>query len=312
MTSYGLEDIRHLLPAEHELVGEPDGKRFTNVRPAHEADPDSLVWINPNRADKQEILEGTRAGMVVADPSLDPAAVRDKLVILVPSPKLTFSAIVSALFGPERPSGIHPSAVVDPEAEVGSDVHLGPFTYVGKASIGDGSVVHGNCHIHDGVRIGRNVVIQAGCVIGGEGFSFERDEEGRLHKFPHVGGVVIEDDVEIQVLTNVDRGTLGDTIIRRGAKIDTFCHIAHNCDIGEDTMVVAHAMLGGSLKVGRRCWLGPATVFRDGLSIGDDAYVGLGALVVKDVEPGAHVMGAPARDIEEYKEQLRQIRRLGA
>lgn len=308
--SYTLDDIQSVLPDEHRIVGEPRGRSFDGVRPANDADDRSLVWINPARDDKQAILDTTAAGFVVADPSLDLSGAGDKVVIVVPSPKLTFAAILNRLYARVPKTGVHPSAVVDPDAWLGEGVYLGPFTYVGRATIGDGTVVHGHCHLHDGVRLGRNVVIHAGCVLGAEGFSFERDAGGRLHKFPHVGGVVIEDDVELQVMTDVDRGTLGDTIVRRGVKIDSFCHIGHNCDIGEDTMVAAQAMLGGSLRVGRRCWLGPATVFRDGIEIGDDAYVGLGALVVKDVANGERVMGSPAREIEAYKQQLRSLRRL--
>ena len=310
MKRFTVEDLTSHVAQEYEVFGDPAEKTFVDVRAVSDATESSLVWINPNRRDKQQLLESTRARIVICDKSLDLTvdAVATKCFVVVPRPKLAFIAVFEALFPRQHESGVHPSAVVHPEAEIADDVFIGPFTYVGRSSIGAGSTIHGHCHIHDNVTIGRNVVVHAGCVIGAEGFGFERDEDGSVRKFPHIGGVVIEDDVELQVMTDVDRGALGDTVIRRGAKIDSFCHIGHNVEIGEDTLVAAQAMLGGSLKVGKRCWLGPATVFRDVLEVGDDAFVGLGALVVKDVGTGERVMGSPARPIAEYKRMLSAVR----
>jgi UDP-3-O-[3-hydroxymyristoyl] glucosamine N-acyltransferase len=308
---YTLADIEPYL-GEHELIGDASGKTFVRPAPVRGAQSDDLVWIRPTRPDKQQLLETTAATVVICDRSLvvTDRIRAEKCLVVVENPKLVYSRIVSELFVSPPDWTVHPTAVVHPDARVADRVHLGPYTVVGRAEIGEGSVIHGQCFIYDDVTIGRNVTIHPGCVIGCDGFGFEPDEDGRLEKFPHVGGVLIEDDVEIQALTAIDRGSLGNTIIRRGAKIDNLVHIAHNVEIGEDAMVIAHAMLGGSVKVGARSWLGPGSLYRDNISLSDGSFIGIGALVVKDAS--GTEMGAPARPIEEYKRMLAALKRLAA
>jgi UDP-3-O-[3-hydroxymyristoyl] glucosamine N-acyltransferase len=125
-----------------------------------------------------------------------------------------------------------------------------------------------------------------------------------MEKFLHLGGVVIEDNVEIGSNTSIDRGTLADTFIRRGAKIDNQVHIAHNCDIGPDAVVIAQAMIGGSVKIGRGAWIAPGVVVMNGIAIGAGAFCGLGSIVTKPVADGLTVMGNPARPIDEAKALL--------
>ena len=309
--TFTVEDIRACLDSRCEVVGDPSGKVFRDARSIDEATEESLVWINPGRADKQGLLERTAARIVICEPGLDTDAAleRGKCLVVVDNPKLAFIRVVDALLVEMQPAAIHPTAVIHPEASVGRDVHLGPFTYVGRAEIGDETRIHGHCHVYDGVRIGRRVVVHAGCVIGVDGFSYERDERGRLHKFPHLGGVVIEDDVEILALTAIDRGSLSDTVLARGSKIGSGSHVGHNATVGEDAML-AQGVLGGSVHVAPRSWLGPGVLVRDGLTIGEDSYVALGSLVAKDVDAGAEVMGSPARPIAEFKAVMTAIRRL--
>ena len=309
--TFTVAEIRAALDSECEILGEAAGTVFRDVRSVDEATGESLVWINPGRPDKQELLERTAAGIVVCERGLDTRAAlaHGKCLVIVDSPKLAFIRVVDALFGADEPVGVHATAVVHPEARVGRDVHLGPFTYVGRAEIGDGTRIHGHGHISDGVRIGRRVVVHAGCVLGVDGFSYERDEQGRLHKFPHLGGVVVEDDVEILALTAIDRGSLSDTVLARGSKVGSGSHIGHNATVGEDAML-AQGILGGSVHVAPRAWLGPGALVRDGLRIGDDAYVALGSLVAKDVDPGGEVMGSPARPVAEFKALMAALRRL--
>jgi UDP-3-O-[3-hydroxymyristoyl] glucosamine N-acyltransferase len=309
--TFTIDDLRASLSVPHELVGDAEGKRFSDVRPIDAAGPESLVWVNPGRADKQRLLDETAGGVVICERGLETstATSQGKCLVVVENPKLAFIDVVDGLFGRPRLTGVHPTAVLHPEATIGRDVLIGPFTYVGKAEIGDGTALYGHCYVYDGVRIGRNVVVHAGCVIGVDGFGFERDARGRLHKFPHLGGVVIEDDVEIQALTAIDRGSLSDTVLERGSKIGSGSHVGHNAAVGEDAML-AQGVLGGSVRVGARTWLGPGVLVRDGLRIGDDSYVGLGSLVVKDLEPQASVMGSPARPLDEFKALMRTLRRL--
>jgi len=311
--SWTVADITALLDEHTVVVGDPEGKTFTRAAPIADADEHTLVWVSPSRTDKQQLVEQTAARIVICDSEIDiHDGLAESCFLVVASPRLAMIKVLEGLFVAAPTWGIHPTAVLSPEATIEDPVFIGPNSHVGASVIGAGTRILGNAFIYDGVRIGRNVIIHPGCVIGGDGFGFERDETGRLHKFPHVGGVVIEDDVEIGAVTHVDRGTLGDTIIRRGAKVDNSCHVAHNVEIGEDSLIIAHAMLGGSTKIGDRSWVSPASVLRDGLTIGEDSFIGIGSLVVSDLPPGSRVMGAPARPIDQQRAILRRLKELAA
>lgn len=260
----------------------------------------------------RQLIAESQAGTIVCDSTLVSAFTgqTDKTLVCVAEPRLTFLRIVDRFFSRPRQSGVHPTAAIDPAAVIHPSVSIGAFSFIGVCEIGEGSSVGTHVHVADGTRIGRNVVIFPGTVLGADGFGYQRNEAGAFEKFPHIGGVVIEDDVEIGANACVDRGTLGDTIIRRGAKIDNLVHIAHNVVIGRHSAVIAHAMIGGSTSVGDGAWIAPCACVRDGLSIGKGATVGLGAVVVKDVADGETVMGSPAREASEYKRLLQRMRGL--
>jgi UDP-3-O-[3-hydroxymyristoyl] glucosamine N-acyltransferase len=309
--SWTVADITALLDEHTVVVGDPGGKTFTRAAPIADADEHSLVWAASSRADKQQIVDRTAARIVNCDPEIDiHTGLADSCFVVVANPKIAMIRVLEGLFVAAPTYGIHPSAVLSPGARIGDPVLIGPNSYVGSSEIGAGTRILGNTFIYDGVRIGRDVTIHAGCVIGADGFGFERDEAGGLHKFPQLGGVVIEDRVEIGAACHVDRGTLSDTIIRRDSKLDDCCHVAHNVEIGRACLITAHTMLAGSTIIGDRCWVGPASAFRDGLAIGDDSFIGIGSLVVSDLPSGSRVMGAPARPIDQQRAILRKLKDL--
>lgn len=158
--------------------------------------------------------------------------------------------------------------------------------------------------------MGARCRVNSGTVIGADGFGYERNEHGELEKFPHLGGVLIGDDVEIGSNTSIDRGSLGNTVIGDRARIDNLVHVAHNVQIGEDAAVIALTMLGGSSKIGTQAWVAPGAVLMNQVKIGANGTVGLGAVVVKDVDDGQTVMGAPAQDSAEFKATRAAIARL--
>ena len=181
---------------------------------------------------------------------------------------------------------IHPTAIIGKHVVLGQGV-----------VVGEGSVIAHHVVIGDEVQVGKYCVIKSGAVIGEEGFGFERAPDGNAVRLPHLGNVVIQDHVEIGSLTTVCRGTLADTVIDVGAKIDDHVHIAHNVHIGRHAFVIACAEVSGGVKIGERAWIAPNASILNQLTIGDDAVVGLGAVVRKNVASGAVVAGNPAKPL---------------
>lgn len=286
----------------------PRNATFSRPERLDIAQQDAIAFCKAGGADAVARMLLSNASVIICGPIN--AFTGAPTVISVADPRRAFISVVAALFTPPRRSGIHPSAVIDAAAVVAPDAYIGAHAVIGRCEIGAGTEIYANVTLYDGTRIGNNVTIHAGTVIGADGFGYERDSDGSMQKFLHLGGVVIEDDVEIGSNTSIDRGTLGDTTIRRGAKIDNQVHIAHNCDIGEDAVVIAQSMVGGSVKIGARSWLAPSAVVMNGIAIGADAVCGLGAIVVKPVADGETVMGNPARPLAEAKALLAAHKKL--
>ncbi len=249
-----------------------------------------------------ERLRASEASLLIVDAAVleqTPEGALSGIVVRSEHARLDFIQVLRRFFAP-APSecGIHESAVLAPGAIVGDAVTIGPLCTIAEGvEIGRGSVLHAGVHVYEGVRIGARVTINSGTVVGTDGYGFERDSAGVLQRFPHLGSVVIEDDVEIGSNVSIDRGTLGDTWIGPRARIDNLVHVAHNTRIGADAAIVAHAMLGGSSLVGARAWIAPCASLREGVSVGADALVGIGAVVTTAVGEGVTVAGNPARDL---------------
>lgn len=146
------------------------------------------------------------------------------------------------------------------------------------------------------VAKGNNVVIGEHCSIGRDGYQYVLDEStNKLIKFPHFGNIILEDDVEIGNNVCIARGALSNTILRSGVKVDNLVHIAHNVEIGENTQVIANAMIAGSVKIGKNCWIAPSSSIKNQLTIGDNVLIGMGAVVIKDVESNSVMIGNPAK-----------------
>jgi UDP-3-O-[3-hydroxymyristoyl] glucosamine N-acyltransferase len=266
-------------------------RQCLNVKPIQDADESSLVWISPSAQDKQRLVEITPANLIVCDHSIEVEPFADKKTfIIVENPRLAFLRIVNRLFAPKQEKGIHPSVCIHPAAVIGSNCYIGPFTYIGKSIIGNDCNIMGHVHIYDNVKIGNRVIIHAGTVIGSDGFGFQRNEEGILEKFTHIGGVVIEDDVEIQALSTVDRGAIGNTVIGQNTKVDDHVHIGHNASIGSNCLIAACTMVAG-ISIKDNVWIGPNATIADGIKIEKEAFITLGSVVVKDVAEHQKVTG---------------------
>ena len=196
-----------------------------------------------------------------------------------------------------KKTGVDSLAFVSKTAEIGQDVYVGPFAYIGDGvKIGDGTRIFPNVTIYDGCQIGKNVTIHAGAVIGADGFGFAPNTEG-YEKIPQLGIVIIEDDVEIGANTCVDRSTMGETIIHKGVKLDNLIQVAHNCEIGENTVMSAQAGMAGSTKIGAWCMVGGQAGFSGHIKIADKTFVGAQSGVISNTKGnGEQLIGAPAID----------------
>jgi len=290
-----------------ELKGDGDVE-IRGVAGLEQAGPDELSFLaNPRYADK---LNATRAGALVVAPEH-----ATRLPCLVcDDPYLVFSRAIALVRPLPRPAaGIHASAQVDGSAILGEGVHIGALSVVGPgARLGARSVLHAHvvlyagveigedCELHSGVqvrercRLGSRVVVQNGAVIGGDGFGFARDSEGRYHKFPQVGIVVVEDDVEIGALTAIDRAALGETRIGRGTKLDNLVQVGHSVTIGEDSVLAGQVGIAGSTRIGRRVTLAGQVGVAGHLEIGDGVIATAQTGIPASVEPRAIVSGYPA------------------
>ena len=210
-----------------------------------------------------------------------------------------------------KKTGIDPLAFISKTAEIGKDVYIGPFTYVGDGvKIGDGSMIYPHVTIYDGCQIGKNVTIHAGAVIGADGFGFAPNQEG-YDKIPQVGIVVIEDNVEIGANTCVDRSTMGQTIIRKGVKLDNLIQVAHNCEIGENTVMSAQVGMAGSTKIGAWCMVGGQAGFAGHITIADKTFIGAQSGVISNTKGnGEQLIGAPAIDPKVFFKAQAVMKRL--
>ncbi len=223
--------------------------------------------------------------------------VSSKPYISVPNTRLALSKVLEK-FKPcdDIFSGVHPSAYIGKDVSVGKDVKVYPFVFIGDgSSIGDGTVIHPNTTIYPRSVIGKNCIIHAGCVIGVDGFGFVRPDKHYI-KIPQNGRVVIEDDVELYANNCIARGTIGDTVIKKGSKIDNLNHIAHNVRIGSDCALTVFNAFGGSSSLGNDVQMSGQCGLAPRVHVGDGSVLMGRAGVTKDCAPGSVLLGFPAQD----------------
>ncbi len=307
-----LRQIVVLLSGGYEIFGDVAQIVIESFKPVTDGQPESASFIDAGRKDTQRLLENTVSRVVFCDITLkaDLGMPGGKTVIFVADPRKEYSKIVRHFIKPTPVYGIHHTAVIDPEAIIDPESYIGPFTYIGKVTIGKGTVLRGHNYVYDGTVIGKNVFVDAGTIIGADGFGFERNEEGILVNFPHIGGVIIEDNADIGANTCVDKGALGNTRILEGAKIDNLIQVGHNVVMGKGAMAMANAMLGGSTVIGEDCWVAPSCTLRDGLRIGARAMTGMGAVITKDVPEDEIWTGMPGRELNALKKHNQSVQQL--
>lgn len=225
--------------------------------------------------------------------------------------------------GVEQPASIAEGVTVPDDAYVGAFAYIGrgvklgrgvqiyPQVYIGdNVSVGDGTVLYPGVRVYHGCQIGARCIVHAGAVIGADGFGFA-PVNGHYDKIPQIGNVVIGDDVEIGANTTVDRATMGSTRIDRGVKLDNLIQVAHNCTIGEDTVIASQTGMAGSSHVGRGCMIGGQVGIAGHITIGDGTQIGAQSGIPRNIRPGSRMMGYPATDYANFARQAVWIKNLG-
>jgi UDP-3-O-[3-hydroxymyristoyl] glucosamine N-acyltransferase len=306
------------------LEGDED-LEITGVAGIREAQPGELTFLANRRY--YPALKETRASAIVIAREEGPvpiAALRSE------NPYLDFARAVGLFHEKARYApGIHPTAVVAPSAKIGQGAHIGPYCFVDEdaeigrkavlhsfvtvyrgARIGDDFFAHSHVTIREGCRIGDRVILQNGAVIGGDGFAFAKQGDGRWHKILAAGSTVIEDDVEIQANSAVDRATVGETRIARGAKIDNLVQVGHGCHVGEDALLCGQVGLAGSTVIGKGCILAGQAATAGHLTLGDGAILTAQSAVSHDVPAGAVYSGSPGADNKKWLRNVAAFNRL--
>ncbi len=314
---------------------------ITGVAGIESAGPSELTFLsNPRYA---AALKTTKAGAVIIGRKVEsPGGDLTRAAIRAVNPYLAFAQALELFYQAPRPAaGIHPSAVIAASAKVGAEASIGPYVTIGDgATIGDRAVLHPHVCIYAGAiighdflahshsvvreycRIGDRVVLQNGAIVGADGYGFAQRADKSHYKIVQSGVVILEDDVEIQAHACIDRATIGETRVRRGAKIDNLVQIGHASTVGEDALLCAQVGIAGSSHIGNRVVMAGQSALAGHLTVGDDVVITAQSATSHDVPAGQMVSGSPAFDnkqwlrtiaaYERLPEILKTVRRLAA
>jgi len=320
--SMSVEELAGLLSCPFEGDGKTEIRGVSSLERAGEGD---LVFLAHPKY--RTLLEESRASAAII-----PAGEKyDRIpVIRSEDPHLAFIKAVEVFYSPYRlKPGIHPSAIVSPSVKTGKEVAVGAFAYIGDrvsigaktvifpfvaiypgVKIGKECVIHSHVSIREEIRIGNRVIIHNGASIGSDGFGYLQDKDGSHIKIPQTGTVIIEDDVEVGANAAIDRASLGETIIKKGTKIDNLVQIAHNVEIGPNSILAGQVGISGSVKIGKNVIMGGQVGVGDHIHIGDKAIVVGKTGVTKDIPPGSIVAGYPHQNIREWLKTRALLSRL--
>jgi len=306
-----------------------EGTRVSDVARLDEAGAEHLTFCALGEY-RSHVVQTAASAVIVPRDFEPPSGMRRELALIrVDNPYLAVAAAVRHFHPePELERVVHPSAVVEPEVTLGVGVGVGACAVIGGGSrIGDNTLIgpgcvlapgtvigsdcrlHANVSIYPSVRIADRVIVHAGVVLGADGFGYA-PLDGKQIKIPQVGGVVIEDDVEIGANACIDRAALGVTRVGRGAKIDNLVQIGHNCDIGEDTVLCGQAGLGGSTVLGKGVLVGGQVGFSGHLRVGDGARIAAGSGITNSLPAGITVSGNPHMEVSRWRRAMAAVRNL--
>jgi UDP-3-O-[3-hydroxymyristoyl] glucosamine N-acyltransferase len=319
------QEIASLLDGKVE--GNP-GVIIDKISRIEEGEPGSLSFLaNPKY---NQYIYSTKASAIIVNMDFDPEKPISSTLIRVKDAYSAFAKVLEAYnqYKHQR-TGISEKAFVSDTAQIGKDVFIGAFVFVGEnVKIGDGvkiypnttlldnvnigadTLIHSGVRIYDACKIGKRCTLHSGVVIGSDGFGFAPQEDKHYKKIAQIGNVIIEDEVEIGANTTIDRATVGSTIIRKGVKLDNLIMIAHNVEIGENTVIAAQTGISGSTKIGKNCIIAGQVGLIGHLRLGDNVTIGAQSGVSANLKEGSIVLGSPAFDINKYRKAYVHFRNL--
>lgn len=286
-----------LAPESIRIVGDAT-RTVTAVASLGSGGPGALVFCDRPGEEGREAVAATGASVVLCDEVAwdgeDPPD--GKTLLVARDPRAAFARCLRRWFPERDRGGVHPTAVIGGGCDISPSVTIGPYVSIGEGvMIGEGTVIDGGVRIHDRVRIGKDCRIRANAVLGSDGLAYARRESGALETFPHLGSLLVGDDVDVGAGAVLVRGILRDTVVASGARLGNMVNIGHNTFVGPNAFVSAGAILCGSSSVGEASWIAPQSVVRNSVGVGRGATVGLGAVVIRDVPDGTTVVGNPSR-----------------
>jgi UDP-3-O-[3-hydroxymyristoyl] glucosamine N-acyltransferase len=312
---------------EGEVVGNPNAEVF-KLSKIEEGMEGSLTFLaNPKYIN---YIYSTKATITIVNNSFEPENEITTTLIKVDDAYKSFSKLLEYYNQVKlMKSGIEQPSVISEGVVYGENLYLGSFCYIGKnvtigknvkiypnSFIGDNSTIGDDCVFFAGVRIysesviGNRCVIHSGTIIGSDGFGFAPQEDGTYNKVPQIGNVILEDDVEIGSCTTIDRATLGSTIIRKGVKLDNQIQIAHNVEIGENTVIASQTGVAGSTKIGKNCMIGGQVGFAGHLVVGDNVKIQAQSGIGKNIKDGETIQGSPAFNYGDWNKSYVHFRNL--
>lgn len=307
------------------VVGNPSAEVFKLAK-IEEGVKGSLTFLS--NAKYNNYIYSTEATITIVNKSFEPEQEITTTMIKVDDAYQSFSKLLEYYNQVKlMKSGIEQPSVISENVVYGENLYLGSFCYIGKnvkigkdvkiypnTFIGDNVVIGDNCVFFAGVRvyseteIGNNCTVHSGSIIGSDGFGFAPHEDGTYSKIPQIGNVILEDNVEVGACTTIDRATLGSTIIRKGVKLDNQIQIAHNVEIGENTVIAAQTGIAGSTKIGKNCMIGGQVGFAGHLVIGDNVKIQAQSGIGKNLNEGETVQGSPAFNYSDFSKSFVHFR----
>ncbi len=312
---------------EGEVFGNPEAEVFKLAKIEEGTDGSLTFLANPKYAN---YIYTTKATITIVNNTFEPEQEITTTLIKVEDAYKSFSKLLEYYNQVKlMKSGIEQPSVISEGVQYGEGLYLGSFCYIGKnvsignnvkiypnSFVGDNVVIGDNCVLFAGARvysetiIGNNCTIHSGTIVGSDGFGFAPQEDGTYSKVPQIGNVIIEDNVEIGACTTIDRATLGSTVIRKGVKLDNQIQIAHNVEIGENTVIASQTGIAGSTKIGKNCMIGGQVGIVGHITIGNNVKIQAQSGIGKSLKDGEVVQGSPAFNYGDFAKSFVHFRNL--